>query len=104
MNYFLAFSTDYLEPYADLIKKYDELRDKATTDLIHERSEQESDKKNPTNVREMSWQGKMEQHYETIREACLSGAKINRTALAATTGLNDRDIVKMIAHYRNTEE
>jgi hypothetical protein len=103
VNYFLAFSTDYLEPYVGLIEKYDELRDKATEDLIHERASQESDRKNPTNTRELSWQNKMDEHYETVRSECLLGKKINRTTLAAKTGLNDRDIVKMIAHFNNTE-
>ena len=99
VNYFLAYSPDYLDAYKGLIAKYDELRDKATIDLIHERAAQETDRKNPKNSREDSWNNKMDEHYETVKTECLKGGKVNRTKLAATTGLNDRDIVKMIAIF-----
>ena len=41
----------------------------------------------------------MDEHYETVKTECLKGGKVNRTKLAASTGLNDRDIVKMIAIF-----
>jgi hypothetical protein len=99
MNYFIAFSTDYLSPYLGLIEKYDELRDKATETLIHERATNESDRNAPKVSKHDLWQEKVTAHYETVKSECLKGGKINRSAIATKTGLTDRDIVRMIAQF-----
>lgn len=99
INYYLAFSTDFLEPYQGLIEKYDKLREQATNDLIHERAGQETERKNPKDKRAEAWNQKMDDHYEAVKAECLKGGKVNRSKLGAKTGLNDRDIVKMIAIY-----
>ena len=103
VNYFLAYSPDYLDAYKGLIAKYDELRDKATIALIHERAQQETERKSPTNNKEEVWQSKMDEHYETVREACMAGGKVNRSKLMVETGLTDREIVKMISHFKKME-
>jgi hypothetical protein len=102
INYYLAFSTDFLDPYVGLIEKYDINRDAATDALIHERAGQESERKNPTNTREETWKDKMDKHYGYVCDQCANGGKVNRTAIAAHTGLADRDIVKRMGLYHTT--
>lgn len=107
MSFYLAYSTDLLDPYKGLVAKYDELRKKATESLIHERAGAEEDRKNPVNKKKEEWKDKVSKYYEmvsaTYKQHQADGTRFKRSDICCMTGMTDRDVVRMIAMINKGE-
>lgn len=101
MSFYAIYSPDLLDPYKGMVAKYDAQREKAGSDLIHMKSEENSARKNPVDKVKTRWDEKVEKHYSFVENECMKGGKINRLMIMQNTGLTDRDVVKMIAIYNN---
>ena len=111
------FNPELLEPYKHIIRDYDKKRDEAADSLIHERATQEKEKKNPVDKRERKFQDLLNDHMETVYKMThdVGGNWLKRRVLGKTvqegtysvgsimseTGLNDRQVNKVIAHLKS---
>jgi hypothetical protein len=114
------FNPELLAPYKNIIRDYDKARDAAADSLIHERATQEKDAKNPVDKRDKKNKDIIEKYKDTVYTMTHdeNGKWLDRRVLGKTlqvgtysigkimaeTGLNDRQVNKVIAHLKETEK
>ena len=119
IDLYAYFNPELLEPYKNIIKKYDEARDKAADSLIHERATQEKEKKNPTDKKGMAFNAMIEKYETKVYDMThkqdgtwLSPRTLGKTtqpdtysigSIMSETGLNDRQVKKVIAFIKEKE-
>lgn len=93
-DFYVAYSTDVLDPFKGLIAEYDIARDKAAEDLIHERAEMESAAKDPRTHSERTYQQEKNEYYNLVIDHIKEGNS-KKSACSLTT-LTEYKINRMI--------
>lgn len=119
-NLYAYFNLDYMEPFKGDVEKYDDLRDKASDSLIHEKATRENEIKNPTDKRAVAFQKILKENCDVVFQMThdengmwlnprVSGGAKNDPktysmgAIRKETGLNERQVDKIIAHIKKKE-
>jgi len=114
------FNPEILDPYPHIIRDYDAKRDAAADSLIHDKATAEKERKNPVNKLEVKFQKVLEENIDAVYKLThdASGNWLERKSVGkrgsdattysvgkimSETGLNERQINKMIAHMKKTE-
>jgi hypothetical protein len=95
IDFFVAYSTDLLDPYVGLVKQYDLARDEAATRLIHEIAGEEALINNPgPTKREAKEQEITTQYSEKVRTMLTEGIS-ERGVIKACPGLTQTYLTKI---------
>jgi hypothetical protein len=106
-DFYAAFSSEVLgHGYEGYDELYDKQRDEATTRIINETAEEEHEMADPRGKREKKWDDLREQFGEQIATLISLPEFLNKdgkpiiTKLCKETGLNDPQVVRLVAEIR----
>jgi hypothetical protein len=111
------FNPELLDPYPNIISEYDKKRDVAADSLIHDKATAEKERKNPIDKREAKFQKVLLDNMDIVSKMThdANGAWLKRKTVSnrgtdadtysvneimSETGLNDRQVNKIIAHLK----
>ena len=103
IDFYAIYNPDMYDPYKGMIGKYDDMRDAAGDSLIHNKAVEQHDLKHPVRKSDLKFQELVDQHYPLVKaeiEKLGNMNALNRSAIRRSTGMTDRDVIKMMAKYR----